>query len=140
MDRIIKIAAGVFGAIVLCTALFFVFSATSPSFISSAPAVNSPGGNVTVYFFYGEECPHCHKIMPFVQSLREKYPTVNFLILETWHNETNYAVYTTLNRELKVTWSGVPEAIVGDVVLIGEVDIPGKLEQAIVDQEKKKHQ
>ena len=24
-------------------------------------------GNVTVYFFYGEECPHCHNVMPFIR-------------------------------------------------------------------------
>ena len=24
---------------------------------------------VTVYFFYGEECPHCHDVMPFIRNL-----------------------------------------------------------------------
>jgi thiol-disulfide isomerase/thioredoxin len=140
MDRTIKVAAGVFGAIILCTALFFAFTAPSLFPAVTATSGSNPGGNVTVYFFYGEECPHCHKIMPFVVSLREKYPTVDILTLETWHNETNYAVYAALNRELKVRNAGVPEVIVGDVVLIGEIEIPEKLEQAIIDQVKKKHQ
>ena len=63
---------------------------------------------------------------------------LTFSFLETWHNQTNQALSVTLNRELKVSSSGVPEAIVGNVVLIGEKDIPEKLEQAILDQLKKK--
>jgi thiol-disulfide isomerase/thioredoxin len=139
MDKIIKIAAGLFAAIILCAALLvFVYPGTSPDQISPGSMGISTGGNLTVYFFYGEECPHCHNIMPFMQSLQQKYPDVNILFLETWHNQTNQALSVTLNRELGVSSSGVPEAIVGNVALIGERDIPAKLEQAILDQLKKK--
>jgi thiol-disulfide isomerase/thioredoxin len=48
---------------------------------------NPVPATATVYFFYGEECPHCHTVMPFIESLSEKYPEVDFLILETWHND-----------------------------------------------------
>jgi len=58
-------------------------------------------------------------------------------LLETWHNETNQALSSNLNRKLGVSRAGVPEAIVGNVVLIGSKDIPEKLEQAILDQRKK---
>ena len=138
MDKIIKISTGLFAIIILCAVLVFVYPGTGQNQAPLARAGMNPGGNVTVYFFYGEECTHCHKVMPFMQSLRQKYPDVNILILETWHNETNHALSTTINRELKVSSYGVPEAIVGDVVLIGERDIPEKLEQAILDQLKKK--
>nr|WP_320162150.1 thioredoxin domain-containing protein [uncultured Methanoregula sp.] len=139
MDKIIKIAVGLFAVIIFCAALVFAFPGTGP--VQTPQDSNSaigPGGNVTVYFFYGEECPHCHNIMPFMQSLQQKYPDVNILFLETWHNQTNQALSVTLNRELKVSNSGVPEVIVGNVALIGEKDIPAKLEQAILDQLKKK--
>ena len=138
MDKIIKISTGLLAIIILCAVLVFAFPGTNPGQASPIRAGINPNGNVTVYFFYGEECAHCHKIMPFMQSLKQKYPNVDILLLEIWHNKTNQALSTTLNRELKVSSSGVPEAIVGDVVLIGEKDIPEKLEQAILDQLKKK--
>ncbi|MEI7856535.1 MAG: hypothetical protein WCH85_03420 [Methanomicrobiales archaeon] len=95
------------------------------------------GSNVTVYFFYGEECPHCHVVLPMVRSLKEKYPGVDFQILEIWHNPTNQALSDSLNQKLGVKGAGVPEVIVGSVVLIGDKDIPEKLESAIIGELKK---
>ncbi|WP_321505631.1 hypothetical protein [uncultured Methanoregula sp.] len=138
MDKIIKIAACLTAVIVLCVALFFFFPGSLSSGISPESAGSISSGNATVYFFYGEECPHCHNVMPFVKSLQQKYPNVDFQFLETWHNETNYNFYSRINQELKTRYSGVPQAIVGDTVLNGERDIPAGLEQAILDQIKKK--
>jgi thiol-disulfide isomerase/thioredoxin len=94
--------------------------------------------NVTVYFFYGEECPHCHTVMPFIQNLSKKYPDVDFQILETWHNTTNADMFTKINDQLKVPASnrGVPEVIVvGNATpLIGSRDIPANLENVILEQ------
>jgi thiol-disulfide isomerase/thioredoxin len=93
---------------------------------------------VTVYFFYGEECPHCHAVMPFIQNLSTKYPDVNFQNLETWHNTTNANIFTKINDQLKVPASnrGVPEVIVvGNATpLIGDRDIPVYLENVIIEQ------
>ena len=97
-----------------------------------------PTAKVTVYFFYGEECPHCHTVMPFIQNLSKKYPDVNFQILETWHNTTNADIFTKINDQLKVPVSsrGVPEVIVvGNATpLIGSRDIPANLENMIIEQ------
>ncbi|MDP7180604.1 MAG: hypothetical protein QF824_05015 [Candidatus Woesearchaeota archaeon] len=30
--------------------------------------------NVTVYYFWGDGCPHCAKATPFLYSLEDKYP------------------------------------------------------------------
>lgn len=129
MDKTIKIAAGIVIAVVLISAIFF---------ITVQPAQKTPvPGKVTVYFFYGEECPHCHTVMPFVESLKPKYPDVDFQILETWHNTTNQALSVSLNQKLSVKNAGVPEVIIGNVVLIGDKNIPAKLEDAIIEELKK---
>jgi thiol-disulfide isomerase/thioredoxin len=96
--------------------------------------------NVTVYFFYGEECPHCHNVLPFIQNLSTKYPDVDFVILETWHNETNNALFTSFNQKLGLKDSGVPEVIVAGnaTPLIGDRDIPAYLEAVILEQLNKK--
>jgi thiol-disulfide isomerase/thioredoxin len=136
MDKTLTSVAVLLAVAVLGIAVFF----GGPLIYApqSAPAGGSGAGTVTVSFFYGEECPHCHTVMPFIESLRQKYPDVDFQVLETWHNETNKEQYTLLNSRLGQQNYGVPEVIVGDVVLIGDKDIPAKLESVILDQKKKK--
>ena len=97
-------------------------------------------GNVTVYFFYGEECPHCHNVIPFIQNLSKKYPDVDFRILETWHNETNQALSLSLHKKLGIQSAGVPEVIVvgNNTPLVGDRAIPEQLEGVILEQIKKK--
>jgi|WetSurMetagenome_2_1015567.scaffolds.fasta_scaffold400096_2 thiol-disulfide isomerase/thioredoxin len=133
MDKTIKIVAALLVIVVLGCAFAFITSSmrTAPS---PLPVTSS---GVTVYFFYGEECPHCHNVMPFIQSLQQKYPDVNFQILETWHNETNNNLSVSLNQNLGVRSPGVPEVIIGNVTLVGDKEIPDKLESVILDQKKK---
>lgn len=131
----------IFG-IILALALIVVAAAiVVPGLASPSPApVTSPapsGGTVTVYFFYGEECPHCHTVRPVVESLREKYPDVDFRFLEVYHNQENFKVFAAKVHESGSTSSGVPQVIVGDTVLVGGLEIPNGLEQAILDQKKK---
>jgi thiol-disulfide isomerase/thioredoxin len=138
MDNTLKIVAGVFIAILATCMIFFVAIPSSSGEIPPAAADTSVTGNITVYFFYGEECPHCHNVMPFIQNISKKYPDVNFLILETWHNQTNQALSQSLHQKLGIPSTGVPEVIVGNVSLVGELDIPAHLESVILEQLKKK--
>ena len=78
-----------------------------------------------------------YNVIPFIQSLQQKYPDVDFQLLETWHNETNYNLSVLLNRNLGLQSPGVPAVIVGNVTLVGDKDIPDKLESVILDQKKK---
>ena len=140
MDHTLKVVAGVFIMILIsCVAGFFIISQPSAE-PASAGADISAEGNVTVYFFYGEECPHCHNVMPFIQNLSKKYPDVDFRILETWHNETNQALSLSMHKELGIQSAGVPEVIVvgNNTPLIGDRAIPEQLEGVILDQIKKK--
>ena len=137
MDNTLKIVTGVFIAILAAGVVFFMVIPSPSEEIPSAAADTS--GNVTVYFFYGEECPHCHNVMPFVQNLSKKYPEVDFLILETWHNETNLALSQSMHKELGLPNAGVPEIIIGNISLVGDRDIPARLEGYILEQLKKKN-
>jgi thiol-disulfide isomerase/thioredoxin len=139
MDNTLKIVAGLFTVVLLVCALFFAL----PKETAQTPlplADTSVQDKVTVFFFYGEECPHCHNVIPFVQNLSKKYPDVNFQILETWHNETNNALSKLLNQKLGVQNPGVPEVIVvgNNTPLIGDRNIPEYLEFVILEQLKKK--
>jgi thiol-disulfide isomerase/thioredoxin len=140
MDKTLKIAAAVFMAILVAGVVFFL---VQPQPLGETPSVTmdtSAQSNVTVYFFYGEECPHCHNVMPFIKNLSEKYPDVNFQFLETWHNETNQALSRSLHQKLGLPNAGVPEVIVvgNNTPLIGDRAIPAELEGVILEQLKKK--
>jgi thiol-disulfide isomerase/thioredoxin len=140
MDNTLKIVAGVFIAILVACVVFFLVIPQQSVQTPSAAKDTSVEGNVTVYFFYGEECPHCHNVIPFIQNLSKKYPDVDFRILETWHNETNQALSLSLHKKLGIQSAGVPEVIVvgNNTPLVGDRAIPEQLEGVILEQIKKK--
>ena len=39
------------------------------------------------YFFYGEECPHCHTMLPLIEKINKAGAKIE--VLETWHNDAN---------------------------------------------------
>lgn len=131
MDKIIKIAIAIL-AVVVVASMAFIFTGTM------ATPGTERGDFTTIYFFYGEECPHCHNIMPFVENMTGKYPDADIRILEVWHNKTNQQIYQKANSAAGVKQPGVPEVVSGKTILVGEVEIPAKLEGLIQDQLKKK--
>ncbi len=54
--------------------------------------------------FYGEECPHCHTMMPLVDKL-EKETGVVVERRETWHDEKNAAMMSEYDKNF---CGGVP--------------------------------
>jgi cytochrome c biogenesis protein CcdA/glutaredoxin len=133
-DKKIRIAALLLAVVVLgCAAIVGIYFLNTSQ---SSPAQGTGSNTVTVYYFYGKECPHCENVRPYVESLRQKYPDVKFQILEIWHDENNNALATLMNHNLNQQQSMVPEVIVGDVALFGETQITTKLEGAILAQKK----
>ena len=121
MSGILRVAAIITLIIVLAVVIVVFVPQTTNSNTKS---------NNTVYFFYGAECSYCHEVMPFMNATIAKYPNIKFDVREIWHNETNNKLAVTMNNELNVSvggW-GVPEVIIGDVVMVGSKDIPEKLE------------
>lgn len=53
---------------------------------------------MTLYEFYGEECPHCQKMMPKVEQLGEE-EDVEVEQLEVWHNKENAEEQKDLDRD-----------------------------------------
>ena len=77
--------------------------------------------------------------MPFMDNITQKYPDANIQFLEVWHNQTNQEIYTQANAAAGIsTPPGVPEVVIGKTVLVGERDIPDRLEALVQDYLKKK--
>ncbi len=131
-DKILRIGAVLLAIAVLGCVLFF-----GPALLNTvqpAPAYEAGSENLVVYYFYGTECPACHEVTPYVESLRDKYPGTEFRFLEVWHNSTNNALLTLMNHKLGRKDPGIPAIIAGDVSLVGVTDIKSGLEPAILGQ------
>lgn len=125
MDSVIKIIGTLTAIIIIASAVFF--SAT----LGTAPTASSPRSGEAIYYFYSYECTHCHDVTPLIINLSRKYPEANITMLEVWHNETNQAVVEAVHKRLNSNFKGVPEVVIGDVVLVGTHDIQNKMEQQI---------
>lgn len=55
-------------------------------------------------YFYGEECPHCHRMMPLIEQL-EKETGLKLEKYEVWHNEENARLMDEYDKNL---CGGVP--------------------------------
>src|SRR5208337_4515743 len=82
MDKLIKIIVALFVVIAAASVAYVVYT-TPPA----APAASPAAGDNIVYYFYGQGCPHCAKIEPFVENITKKYPDVDIQKLEVWYNQ-----------------------------------------------------
>lgn len=133
MDKVIKFVVALFVVIAAASLAYVVFSAP-PATAAPSSAVNDS----IVYYFYGQGCPHCAKIEPFMENITRNYPDIDIRMLEVWYNQTNQQIYAQINAEAGIsTPPGVPEVVIGKTVIVGEVDIPAKLEGYLQAIEKK---
>jgi thiol-disulfide isomerase/thioredoxin/glutaredoxin len=88
--------------------------------------------------FYGETCPHCHVIMEeYLPTVYAKYgDQVEHRYIEVWSDPNNYRIMLGLETKLGIPpdqQGGVPTLVIGDKVLVGDQEIPDKLE-AVIDE------
>jgi len=92
-------------------------------------------GSATVYFFWGDGCPHCAKEEVFIDELKSKYPQVQVRDFEVWKNAENQKLLAELGQDLGIEIKGVPFTIVGEKYFSGWYDkeTTGKaIEDAVV--------
>ena len=87
---------------------------------------------VKLYLFYGDGCPHCADEKEFLDSIEDKYPNLEIIKNEVWYNDENSLLLDKLEKELKITRSGVPTTIIGEEVIVGyNYATASKIERAI---------
>lgn len=87
---------------------------------------------VKLYLFYGDGCPHCADEKEFLNDIEDKYPNLEIIKYEVWYNDENSLLLDKLEKELKITRSGVPTTIIGEEVIVGYNYATGsKIERAI---------
>jgi len=101
--------------------LFFImpFAAAAPS--------------TCVYFFYGQGCPHCAQVEPFIDDLEEAYPDLDIHRFEVYNNKSNAALLVNYFHAYNVSQRGVPIVFVADQHYAGDAPIMNNLEQVILE-------
>ncbi len=90
---------------------------------------------IDAYFFYGDGCVHCENIKPFIADLVSRHPNLRLQFLEIYHNATNQKLFERFTSALGLKNVGVPVLIIGNHVLIGEIQIRNGAEPAIISLE-----
>ena len=78
---------------------------------------NAPG--VTLYFFWGEGCPHCEKAKPFLKELEQKYPALQIESCEVLEHRENIPRLMEMAKACNQEATSVPAFIIGNRMLSG---------------------
>ncbi|MBT1074405.1 glutaredoxin family protein [Geobacter grbiciae] len=78
-----------------------------------------PKGEVTLYFFWGEGCPHCAKARPFLDGLRRIHPDLQVCDYEVLSNRKNVDILMDMAKKRGFEATGVPVFIIGNHVIAG---------------------
>lgn len=102
-----------------------------PSQISPSSS-DSVTQSICVYHFYGNGCPHCARIQPFINEMSAKYPQIQVKSLEIYFNGSNQEMYRDFVARYEVKSDGIPAVFIGEKALIGENIIRNNLEEEIL--------
>lgn len=104
----------------------FIILAVYPSCVSAQ-------SDTDFYFFYGEGCPHCAKVLPYIEQLKESYSQINFQIYEVYGNRDNLVILNNFYDQYNVPLEdrGVPVIFGGGGYLVGDTPIIDGLESLI---------
>lgn len=68
----------------------------------------------SLYFFWGDDCPHCNTEKTYLEEMKEKYPDLEILMYETWKNKGNASALQDMAKAYGTTARGVPMTFIGD--------------------------
>lgn len=102
----------------------------------AAPADESwaaPEDEVTLYFFWGEGCPHCAAAKPMLAQLQARYPQLEVRSFEVWSSEENQGRFAGMVAKFGIKRTAVPTFFLGRMHWVGytEPTTARQLEAAI---------
>ncbi len=92
------------------------------------------GGEVVLYFFWGEGCPHCAAAKPFLAELQQRYPELIVRDFEIYNSLDNQKLFVALAAAAGTEPSGVPTFFLGEDHWVGYGSSTGALLEEAVAQ------
>jgi cytochrome c biogenesis protein CcdA/glutaredoxin len=98
-----------------------------------ADPVGDPGP-IEVIVFHGDGCPHCARMLAFLDDLQERYDDVVVTAYEVWRDTANQVVFRDVLAEYGEEPRAVPTVVVGGEVYVGYSDaLADWIEEVVVD-------
>ena len=92
----------------------------------------SPSDRTTLFFFWGEGCPHCARAKPFLEELRKKYPRLEVRAYEVLEERDNIPLLMAIAKERVEEATGVPTFFIGSRMFSGfSGDTARELEETV---------
>lgn len=82
---------------------------------------------VTLYFFWGEGCPHCEKAKPFLEKLAARYRGLDIRSHEVFHNSDNRDLLKKMAQSAGKEATGVPVFFIGKEMITGFSEETGRV-------------
>ena len=108
--------------------------------VLSAAASPAPGraadGIVRAVLFFSPTCPHCHKVLSEdLPPIQDRFGDQLQVLLVDVSTEAGAALYTATVEAFDVPGdrTGVPTLVIGEVVLVGSLEIPEQLPALVED-------
>lgn len=99
---------------------------------SATPSLPANKSRITIYFFWGEGCPHCAAADPFLDELAKRYPQVKLKRYEVWHSPENRQLLKSMAAAYGQEPKAVPAIFIGGQYFEGFSDIlASKIEKAV---------
>jgi len=117
---------------VLAVAALVAAAFAIPESSRAAPTPASRAG-VTIYYFWGDGCPHCAALRPFLDELAAR-PGVDLAAYEVWHDDANRGLFERVVAAHDVGADGVPAVFVAGGAWIGDSDAYRKAIAATVEK------
>ena len=74
---------------------------------------------VNLYLFYSPSCGHCHNELTWLDSIKDKYPSLHIYKYDVFDNTD---LYDYVNKEMNINTDYVPLTIIGSNYKIGFSD------------------
>ncbi|MGM5484673.1 MAG: glutaredoxin domain-containing protein [Nanobdellota archaeon] len=108
------------------TLVIFIFTLIALLSVGGALAQEQQDPEVTVYFFWGEGCPHCAKEKPFLEELDEEYPELEVRMFETYEHSENVKLFREAADVHGIEARGVPTTFIGEEHWVGYSEETGE--------------
>ncbi len=82
----------------------------------------SSASEVTLHFFYAENCPGCRSEKPFIAELQELFPQLQVKIYDVWQQRDSYELMQTLAEAAGAEIATTPTTAVGPHIWFGFSD------------------
>ena len=89
---------------------------------SGSEGATPPPYPVHLYMFHRADCPHCHEMLPLIDSLSSQYPTLILHKYEISQNTDNYALFQTFLKAYDLQLETVPSIFIGKQAFQGSKD------------------